>query len=321
MRRRDIRSSCLPLGPTGLAVGLAQKDVALRRHLAAIRPRTVPGPLVPPLPGGLTARELGASDPAARHSTTVRRWTSLPSPSRPLEAATRGLEPPFAVVDLDAFDANAAALLGAGGGEARAARDEVRALRARSWRGRSRRASAACSPSRCPRRCGSTSTGREDVVVGYPTTDAAALAAAAGRPITLMADCEAHLDAAPPGGRVCLDVDAGWRPLGGRAADRRPPLARAHARGGGRAGAGGAGARPRRRRADGLRGADRRGRRPAAGPAALRRRGAGHAGRLGAGAGRAARRGGRRGAGRRAAALRQRRRHGLRGPHGRGSRP
>jgi D-serine deaminase-like pyridoxal phosphate-dependent protein len=41
-----------------------------------------------------------------------------------------------------------------------------------------------------------------------------------------MADCEAHLAAAPPGARVCLDVDAGWRPLGGRVGigARRSPV-------------------------------------------------------------------------------------------------
>ena len=38
------------------------------------------------------------------------------------------------------------------------------------------RASAGCSPTRCPRRCGSRGEGLEDLVVGYPTADRTAIA-------------------------------------------------------------------------------------------------------------------------------------------------
>jgi D-serine deaminase-like pyridoxal phosphate-dependent protein len=72
--------------------------------------------------------------------------------------------------------------------------------------------------------------GYEDLVVAYPTTDRSALAELAVRSVAnperapvLMVDSIAHLDliqsvlgagAAPV--RVCLDLDAGWWPLGGR---------------------------------------------------------------------------------------------------------
>lgn len=67
----------------------------------------------------------------------------------------------------------------------------------------------------------------DDIVVAYPTTDAAAIAELAADPaavasITLMIDCVEHLDLieAAAGARragpvrVALDVDASWRPLG-----------------------------------------------------------------------------------------------------------
>src|SRR5436190_1180680 len=61
--------------------------------------------------------------------------------------------------------------------------------------------------------------GFEDIVVAYPTVDRRALRDLAGGParerVTLMVDCVDHLDAIPPGPvRVCVDVDAGWWPLG-----------------------------------------------------------------------------------------------------------
>ena len=63
-----------------------------------------------------------------------------------------------------------------------------------------------------------------DLVVAYPTADRAALRALAHGPhrgaITVMVDSGAHLDLVEAAGggpvRVCLDVDAGWWPLGGR---------------------------------------------------------------------------------------------------------
>ncbi|HWT24572.1 MAG TPA: amino acid deaminase/aldolase, partial [Solirubrobacteraceae bacterium] len=138
----------------------------------------------------------------------------LPDVTR-LARATAALEPPFAVVDLRAFDANAADLVGlAAGKPVRLATKSVR-CRALSERALARGFRGLLAFT-LPEALWLDGLGLEDVVVGYPTADGAALAAAAGRPLTLMADCEAHLDAAPSGGRVCLDVDAGWRPLGGR---------------------------------------------------------------------------------------------------------
>jgi D-serine deaminase-like pyridoxal phosphate-dependent protein len=74
-------------------------------------------------------------------------------------------------------------------------------------------------------------------VVAYPTVDRAALATlatgTARKRVTVMVDCPEHLDAITAAGarsgapvRVCIDVDAGWRPLGGRVriGVRRSPL-------------------------------------------------------------------------------------------------
>ena len=69
--------------------------------------------------------------------------------------------------------------------------------------------------------------GHDDIVVAYPTVDRAALRALAAGPrerVTIMADSVEHLELAggavrEAGGgpiRICLDVDAGWWPLGGR---------------------------------------------------------------------------------------------------------
>jgi D-serine deaminase-like pyridoxal phosphate-dependent protein len=69
--------------------------------------------------------------------------------------------------------------------------------------------------------------GWEDVVVAYPSTDRAALAAAGGHAqVTVMVDCVEHLDLLGPRTRVCLDVDAAWWLLGGRVriGAKRSPL-------------------------------------------------------------------------------------------------
>ena len=145
--------------------------------------------------------------------------------------------------------------------------------------------------------------GFEDLLLAYPTADVGALgelalrsaANPAGAPI-VMVDCVEHLDAieavlgagaAPV--RVCIDVDAGWWALGGRikVGPKRSPIhtveqAVALAREIERAAA------DRTRRADGLRGPDRRRRRPAAGTAPARGRDPLHAAPLRRRAGRAA---------------------------------
>jgi len=141
-----------------------------------------------------------------------------------LDAATHALDPPFAVVDLDAFDANARDLLRrAGGKRLRLASKSVR-VRALADRvlGAGLQGILAFT---LPEALWLAGHGHEDLVVAYPTADRAALRelAASGAPVTVMVDCVEHLDAigragARPDGpvRVCLDVDAGWWPLGGR---------------------------------------------------------------------------------------------------------
>jgi D-serine deaminase-like pyridoxal phosphate-dependent protein len=153
-----------------------------------------------------------------------------------LEAATAGLEAPFAVVDLDAFDLNAADLL------RRAGSTPVR-LASKSVRCRSliERALGAGLQGilafTLPEALWLAEHGLDDLVVAYPTVDRGALRALAEGPcgrVTVMADCEEHLDMAAQavrdagGGplRVCLDVDAGWWPLRGRVriGARRSPI-------------------------------------------------------------------------------------------------
>jgi D-serine deaminase-like pyridoxal phosphate-dependent protein len=150
---------------------------------------------------------------------------------QPLDRATAGIEPPFAVVDLDAFDANAADLLRrAGGVPLRLASKSVRvrALRERAL-------AAGFRGTLCftlPEALWLAELGADDLVVGYPTVDRGALAALAGGParerVTVMVDCAEHLDAIPGPGpvRVCIDADAGWRALGGRlqVGAKRSPL-------------------------------------------------------------------------------------------------
>jgi D-serine deaminase-like pyridoxal phosphate-dependent protein len=127
-----------------------------------------------------------------------------------LEAATAHLEPPFAAVDLEAFDANAADLLRrAAGKRVRLATKSVRcrALIDRALDAGFRGLLSFTLPE-------ALWLGRDDTVVAYPTVDRAALHEPRDG-ITLMVDCREHLDLLD-GGRVCLDVDAGWWPLGGR---------------------------------------------------------------------------------------------------------
>lgn len=140
-----------------------------------------------------------------------------------LDRATAALDPPFAVVDLEAFDANAADLLRRAGGKAlRLASKSVRC------RALQRRAlDAGFRGQLCftlPEALWLADHGCEDLVVAYPTADRAALRALAHGPhrgaIAVMVDSRAHLDLIEGAGggpvRVCLDVDAGWWPLGGR---------------------------------------------------------------------------------------------------------
>jgi D-serine deaminase-like pyridoxal phosphate-dependent protein len=143
-----------------------------------------------------------------------------------LEAATADLEPPFAVVDLDAFDANAADLLArARGKPVRLASKSVRcrALIDRALGVGLRGVLAFTLPE-------ALWLGRDDVVVAYPTVDRSALSELAGGParerVTLMVDSVEHLDLIEGPAKVCIEVDAGWWLLGGRVriGAKRSPL-------------------------------------------------------------------------------------------------
>ncbi|MHB1539509.1 MAG: amino acid deaminase/aldolase [Solirubrobacteraceae bacterium] len=146
-----------------------------------------------------------------------------------LEAATAELEPPFAIVDLDALDANAAEM------EARAGGKPIR-LASKSVRCRPLQARVSQRPGfvgtlayTLPEALWLTACGVEDVLVAYPSVDRralaelAALAAERPQPPVAMVDCVEHLHLIEECGarrdapvRVCIDVDAGWAPLRGR---------------------------------------------------------------------------------------------------------
>ncbi len=159
-------------------------------------------------------------------SLTDRRHHSEVPGHEALQHATSGFDAPFAVVDLDAFDHNAADLL------RRAAGSPIR-LASKSVRCRALIERALDAGLRgilaytLPEALWLAGHGHDDLVVAYPTVDRAALRALAAGPcdrVTIMVDCREHLDLAADavreagGGpiRVCLDIDAGWWPLGGR---------------------------------------------------------------------------------------------------------
>jgi D-serine deaminase-like pyridoxal phosphate-dependent protein len=157
------------------------------------------------------------------------------------ETATARLEAPFAIVDLAALRANAAAMTGrAAGKPIRLASKSVRCrpliervLRLPGFRG----VLAYTLPEALWLAASGTS---DDIVVAYPTADKTALAALAADPaaaaaISVMADCAEHLDliekavagvADPRPVRVSIDIDAGFLALGGRfrAGARRSPV-------------------------------------------------------------------------------------------------
>ena len=159
-----------------------------------------------------------------------------------LDRATAHLDPPFAVVDLDALDANADDLVRrAGGRPVRVASKSVRN------RGVLRRVLArpgfagvlAYSLPEALWLSGAEDPVSRDVVVGYPSVDRVALRELAGdesaaAAVTLMVDSPDQLDlidhlvppAQRPELRICLDVDASLRLAGGRVhvGVRRSPL-------------------------------------------------------------------------------------------------
>ncbi len=157
------------------------------------------------------------------------------------DAATAHLEPPFAVVDMEAMRANAKVMARrALGKPIRLASKSVRCrdltrqvLEMKGFRG--------ILAFTLPEALWLAETGvSEDIVVGYPTADRSALARLAGSPkaaaaIAVMVDSPEHLEmiekaaaaaAEPQPVRVCIDIDAGYLALRGlvRAGARRSPV-------------------------------------------------------------------------------------------------
>jgi D-serine deaminase-like pyridoxal phosphate-dependent protein len=146
------------------------------------------------------------------------------------DRVTADLSPPFAIVDLAALRANAADMVRRAGGK------PIR-VASKSIRSRSILERVLALPGfrgimafTLPEALWLVSGGLRDVLVAYPTVDRHALAELAGDPraareITLVTDCAEHLDLIEAAVadvprrheiRLCLDMDAGYRALGGR---------------------------------------------------------------------------------------------------------
>ncbi|KAA6222902.1 amino acid deaminase/aldolase [Streptomyces albofaciens JCM 4342] len=157
------------------------------------------------------------------------------------DRATAHLDAPLALVDLDAFDANAADLVRrAQGKPLRVASKSVR-CRALLERALARDGFAGVMSYTLAESLWLARSGIEDVLLAYPSADRAGFAELAADPklaaaVTVMVDDAAQLeliDAARPAGggeevRVCLEWDTAYRPLGGRVriGARRSPMAR-----------------------------------------------------------------------------------------------
>ncbi|NKQ53370.1 amino acid deaminase/aldolase [Amycolatopsis sp. K13G38] len=142
------------------------------------------------------------------------------------DQATKDLDPPLAIIDLDAFDANADDIV------RRAAGTPVRVV-SKSVRCRALLERALSKPGFSGLMCYSLAEAlwhvecgtSDDILVAYPTVDHGALrrlatSERARDTVTIMIDSTEHLDivdaAAGPGHpdiRVCLELDASWWPL------------------------------------------------------------------------------------------------------------
>ena len=260
------------LPPTGLAVGLARKESRYAARGGDSPPAEWLRPVVPPFPAGMAVRELGVYVPnEARHSSEGRRsvrriaCTAGCTPSTP--------PPPTSirrsrVVDLDAFDANAADLLRrAGGKPVRLASKSVRcrALPTARWAPGCRGILAFTLPEAL------WLAGTASTTWSSPTRPSTARRCARWRRAGARAGhADGRLPRAPrpdPGrGGAGARVPSTSTPAGGRsaAACGSAPSARRCARPSRprRSRARSPPARARARRADDLRGADRRRRRP-----------------------------------------------------------
>jgi D-serine deaminase-like pyridoxal phosphate-dependent protein len=154
------------------------------------------------------------------------------------DRATAHLDAPLAVVDLDAFDANAGDLVRrAGGKPIRVASKSVR-CRALLERVLARDGFAGIMSFTLDESLWLARAGFEDVLLAYPSADRAGFAELAGDPklagaVTVMVDSLAQLeliDRSRGGGkeeiRLCLELDTALRLLGGRVriGARRSPL-------------------------------------------------------------------------------------------------
>ncbi|TQM81920.1 D-serine deaminase-like pyridoxal phosphate-dependent protein [Saccharothrix saharensis] len=155
-----------------------------------------------------------------------------------LDVATEEHDPPFAIVDLDAFDSNAADLVRrAGGRPIRVASKSVR-VRALLERVLARPGFAGVMCYSLAEALWLSSVDlSDDLLVAYPTVDLAALSELAEddkarERISIVVDSTAHLDlvqaalgAAHPEIRVCLELDVSWRPVPGlHIGPRRSPV-------------------------------------------------------------------------------------------------
>ncbi|MFE7126658.1 amino acid deaminase/aldolase [Streptomyces sp. NPDC057617] len=144
------------------------------------------------------------------------------------DRATAHLDAPLAIVDLDAFDANADDLVRrAGGKPVRVASKSVR-CRALLERVLGREGFAGIMSFTLAESLWLARSGFEDVLLAYPSADRAAYAELAADPklaaaVTVTIDDPAHLDlidGARQGGReeirVCLELDTALRLFGGR---------------------------------------------------------------------------------------------------------
>ncbi|MCF2527447.1 amino acid deaminase/aldolase [Yinghuangia soli] len=144
------------------------------------------------------------------------------------DRATAHLDAPFAIVDLEAFRANAADLVRrAGGVPVRVASKSVRCLpllrEVLELDG-----FAGVMAFTLPEGLWLAAQGVEDVLVAYPSTDREAYRALAADPVaaarvTVMVDDVAQLDYidrvrgdGTERIRVCVDIDCSWQPFGGR---------------------------------------------------------------------------------------------------------
>ncbi len=150
------------------------------------------------------------------------------------DAATKALQSPFAVVDLDAFDANADDLVRrAAGRPIRVASKSVR-CRTLLSRALARPGFAGVMAYAVREARWLVSNGIDDVYVAYPSVDLDALAAVAAdareaAQVTLTIDSVEHVELLtgldrPHGLRVALDVDASLRVGGLHLGVRRSPL-------------------------------------------------------------------------------------------------